>query len=262
VRRRRAGHGDARRALELNRPLLLIAGLGQGAWAWRDVVPLLSDDREVIVFDHRGTGLLNDEPARGSIAELAEDALAEVDGPADVVGLSMGGYIALTIALTRPEIVRSLVLAGTGAGGPDRVRRPAHVAAAFTAGLRLPYDEFARRTMPYTFSEGWTETHPERFEQILAARLERPTPYSTIVEHAEACYAFYRAGCEVERIAAPALVVHGAEDWIVPVENGRRLAERLPDAEFVELPRHGHNLPLEAPETFADLVRGFLERVR
>jgi 3-oxoadipate enol-lactonase len=216
----------------------------------------------VIVFDHRGTGLLNEQPARESIAELADDALAQLDGPADIVGLSMGGYVALTIALTQPGGVRSLVLAGTGAGGSDRVRRPAHVAAAFTAALRLPYDEFARRTMPYTFAGGWTAGHPERFEEILAARMERPSPYSTIEAHAEACYAFYRAGCEVERIETPALVIHGSEDLIVPVENGRRLAERLPNAEYVELAGRGHNLPLEDPETFAAAVVGFLERVR
>ena len=225
-------------------------------------MPLLEGERTVITFDNLGTGLLNDRPARGSIAELAGDALEQIDEPADVVGLSMGGYVGLTLALTEPERVRSLVLAGTGAGGPDRVRRPAHVAAAFTSALRLPYEEFARRTMPYTFSEGWTEANPERFEQILAARMERPTPYSTIEAHAEACYAFYRAGCEVEGIRTPSLVIHGSEDLIVPVENGRTLAERLPNAEYVELAGHGHNLPLEAPETFADAVRGFLERVR
>ena len=92
--------------------------------------------------------------------------------------------------------------------------------------------------------------------------MERPSPYSTIEAHAEACYAFYRAGCEVERIETPSLVIHGSEDLIVPVENGRTLAERLPNAEYVELTGRGHNLPLEAPETFADAVRGFLERVR
>ena len=212
----------------------------------------------MIVFDNRGTGLLNDQPARGSIAELALDARKELHEPADVVGLSMGGYVALTLALTEPEAVRSLVLVGTGAGGPDRVPRPQHVAAAFTAALRLPYEEFARRTMPYTFSPGWTEANPEGFEEILAARLERPTPYATIEAHAEACYAFYRQGCEVERISVPALVLHGSDDLIVPVENGRRLAERLPNAEYVELPGRGHNLMLEDPETFAELVRDFL----
>jgi len=257
VRRRRAGDGDARRAPDLSGPLLLIAGLGQGAWAWRDVVPLL--DREAITFDNRGTGALSSEPARRTIADVAEDALAQVDGPADIVGLSMGGYVAMTIALSRPEAVRSLVLAGTGAGGPDRMRRPKHVADAFFAALRLPYEEYARRTMPYTFSDGWAERNPERFEAILTARLERPTPYSTIEAHADACYAFYRAGCAVERISAPTLVIHGSEDLIVPVENGRMLAERIPGARYVELPGSGHNLPPEEPETFAGLVNEFLE---
>jgi 3-oxoadipate enol-lactonase len=260
VRGRRAGDGDARRApaLSSRAPLLLIAGLGQGGWVWRDVAPLLGPD--AIAFDNRGTGQrVREEPAL-SIAELAEDALAQVDEPAEIIGLSMGGYVALTIALSQPDSVRSLVLAGTGAGGPDRVRRPAPVAAAFTAALRLPYEEFARRTMPYTFSPGWTEANAERFEEILATRLERPTPYATVEAHARACYAFYDEGCEVERVEARALVLHGSEDAIVPVENGRRLARRLPHAVYVELEGSGHNLPLEDPELFAGHVLGFLGR--
>jgi pimeloyl-ACP methyl ester carboxylesterase len=213
-----------------------------------------------IVYDNRGTGLRVGEPAAASIAELAEDALAQIDGPADVVGLSMGGYVALTLALERPGLVRSLFLAGTGAGGPDRVPRPAPVAAAFSSALRLPYEKFARRTMPYTFASGWTDANPERFEEIIAARLEHPSPYETIEAHARACYAFYDEGCDVERIETPAFVLHGAEDLIVPVENGRRLAQRLPNAEYVELESHGHNLPLEDPGLFARSVLGFLGR--
>jgi 3-oxoadipate enol-lactonase len=227
---------------------------------WRDVEPLLAARRRVITFDHRGTGLLNAEPARRTIAELAADARARIDEPVDMVGLSMGGYVALTLALTEPSSVRSLVLTGTGAGGPNRVRRPPHVAAAFTAALRLPYDQFARQTMPYTFAPGWTDANPERFEEVLAARLERPTPYETIEAHAEACYAFYDLGCEVERIRAPALVLHGSDDLIVPVENGRRLAERLPNADYVELEGRGHNVPLEDPKNFAEHVVRFLDR--
>ena len=75
-----------------------------------------------------------------------------------------------------------------------------------------------------------------------------------------ACYRFYDDACEVERIEAPALVVHGDADLIVPVENGRRLAARLTKAEYVELAGSGHNLMLEDPETFAGLVEGWLER--
>jgi pimeloyl-ACP methyl ester carboxylesterase len=62
----------------------------------------------------------------------------------------------------------------------------------------------------------------------------------------------------VEQLDVPALVVHGDEDLIVPVENGRMLAARLPNARYVELPGRGHNVPLEDPDTFNRLVLDFL----
>ena len=241
-------------------PLLLIEGLGQSMWAWREQAPVFARHYRTIAFDTRGTGrsYVPDEPY--GIDELAQDAAEVLDGrAARVVGLSMGGYVALTLALARPELVRSLVLAGTGAGGPDRVPRPKEVRDAYAAAIGLPFDEYGRRTAPMTFSRGWTERNPERFEEILAARLEYPTPENTLEAHLQACYGFYARGCEVERIDAPALVLHGDEDLIVPVENGRMLASRLPNARYVELTGRGHNLPLEDPETFNRLVLEFLE---
>ena len=239
-------------------PLVLIAGLGQGTWVWRDVLPALERARQVKTFEARGTGMLAKVPARESVAAMAADASVELDGPGHVLGFSMGGYVALTLALAEPDRVRSLILVATGGGGPGRVPRPRHVADAFTEALGLPHEEFGRRTMPYTFSPGWTEANPGRFEEIVAARLEHPTPYETLEAHAAACYRFYDEGCAVEQIAAPALVVHGDEDLIVPVENGRLLASRLPNVRYVELPRRGHNLMLEDPQTFARLVLEFL----
>jgi pimeloyl-ACP methyl ester carboxylesterase len=260
VRRRRPGHGDDRRA-PLSEPVLLIAGLGQGAWVWRDAAALLERERPVVLFEARGTGALRDEPARGSVHAMAEDAAALLETPAHVVGLSMGGYVALTLALEQPSLVRSLVLVATGAGGPGRVPRPFHVARAFDEALGTSPEEFARRTMPFTFAPGWTEANPERFEEIVALRVAQPTSYASILAHAEACYAFYRESCEAERVTVPALVVHGDEDLIVPVQNGRMLAARLPDVEYVELTGHGHNLSLEIPDALAGLVSRFLSRV-
>ena len=241
-------------------PLLLIEGLGQSMWAWSEQLPVFARRYRTIAFDARGTGrsLVPEEPY--GIGELAHDAADILDGrSAHVVGLSMGGYVALTLALARPELVRSLVLAGTGAGGPDRVPRPQGVRDAYAAAIGLPFDVYGRTTMPMTFSPGWTERNPERFEEILAARNEHPTPDVTLDAHLRACYAFYSGGCEVERIDVPALVLHGDEDVIVPVENGRMLASRLPNARYIELPGRGHNLPLEDPETFNQLVMEFLE---
>lgn len=239
-------------------PLLLIAGLGQGTWVWRDVLPALERERRVIASEARGTGKLAEVPARDSVAAMAADAAGELPGPAHVLGFSMGGYVAMTLALSQPELVRSLLLFATGGEGPRRVPRPRHVADAFNDALGLPYDDFARRTMPFTFSEGWTDANPDRFEQILAARAEQPTPYATIEAHVDACYTFYATGCEAERITVQTLVVHGDEDLIVPVENGRMLAARLPNVKYAELPGRGHNLMLENPELFARLVAEFL----
>src|SRR5712691_7910162 len=240
-------------------PLLLIEGLGQSMWAWREQVPVFARRYRTIAFDTRGTGRspVPDEPY--GIDELADDAADILDGrPAQVVGLSMGGYVALTLALAQPELVRSLALVATGAGGPDRVSRPKDVRDAYAAAIGLPFDEYGRRTTPLTFSPGWTERNSERFEEILAARLEHPTPEKTLDAHLQACYGFYARECEAERIDAPTLVLHGDADVIVPVENGRMLASRLPNARYVELPGRGHNLLLEDPATFNRLVLEFL----
>jgi 3-oxoadipate enol-lactonase len=240
-------------------PLLLIEGLGQSMWAWREQVPIFARRYRTIAFDTRGTGrsYVPEEPY--GIDELAQDAADVLDGcSAHVVGLSMGGYTALTLALARPDLVRSLVLAGTGAGGPDRVPRPQDVRDAYAAAIGLPFDEYGRTTMPMTFSRGWAERNPERFEEILAARREHPTPDVTLDAHLQACYGFYNRRCEVERIDARTLVLHGDADVVVPVENGRMLASRLPNARYVELPGRGHNLPLEDPATFNTFVLEFL----
>jgi 3-oxoadipate enol-lactonase len=240
--------------------LLLQQGLGQGSWAWRYQVPVFAERFRTIVFDTRGTGRSPVPAEPYGIEELAEDVASILDDrAAHIVGFSMGGYVALTLARARPELVRSLVLAGTGAGGAGRVPRPAHVREAFEASLELPPEEQRRATLPYTFSAGWTEANAERFEEILAATLDHPTPRETIETHMAACYRFYDLGLEVERIDVPALVVHGSEDLIVPTENGRMLASRLPNARYVELAGRGHNLMLEDPQTFNALALDFLD---
>jgi pimeloyl-ACP methyl ester carboxylesterase len=240
--------------------LLLHQGLGQGSWAWRFQVPAFARVFRTIAFDTRGTGRSPHPGEPYGIDDLAADAETILDGRrARVVGFSMGGFVALTLALERPELVHALVLAGTGAGGPDRVRRPAHVREAFERARALPPEEARRVTLPYTFSPGWTEAHPERFEEIVAAALERPTPPETIDAHVAASYAFFARAVEVERIGVPALVLHGSEDVIVPPENGRALARRLPHARYVELEGRGHNVQLEDPDTFNALVLDFLE---
>ncbi len=108
-----------------------------------------------------------------------------------------------------------------------------------------------RRTFPLT-------VRPDRVDALLEENVAHAAPHRTTAAHTRACLRFYEQGAEVERIAMPALVVHGSDDRIVPVENGRRLAARLPHADYVELPGYGHDLAQEAPEELAALIDAFL----
>ena len=272
MRRRRAGHGDDRGAgltqLHVEEhgdgfPLLLIQGLGWAKWPsqlqWADY----AQRRRVLAFDNRGTGL-SDKPAGPySIEQLADDAASVLETrgieQADVYGHSMGGYIALTLALRRPDLVRSLVLVGTGPGGPDHLPPPAETLAVWITADKLSGEEAVRISLPMSFPPGWAEEHPGEFERWVAARLDPPTPRERWLDQARAVDRYKDAGVEVERIDVPALVVHGELDRVVPVSNGRLLAERLPSAELVVLPTAGHAPMLELPQEFSALICRFLD---
>lgn len=245
-------------------PLLVIQGLGYATWASRYQVPALSQRRRLVLFDNRGAGRSCKPPGPYTIELLADDAASVLDELditcAHVLGHSMGGYIALTLALRRPELVGSLVLVGTGAGEPTHEPVPRETLDEWLAHAHLPPRAFARRTMHLSFRPGWTEEHRELYEDLLAARLEHPTPPECWLAQFDAASRFVEEGIPVERIQAPALVVHGDVDRVVPIANGLALAERLPRAELVVFPGAGHLPPLEEPERFNAVVGEFLER--
>ena len=99
---------------------------------------------------------------------------------------------------------------------------------------------------------------PRRFEEIIAARVSDGATLDTMWAHPEAGYGYYSAGVPVELDSTRA-VLHGSEDVVVLPENGRMLAARLPNAEYLELPGVGHNLPLEIPEEIAQRVDSWVK---
>ena len=243
-------------------PLLLIAGLGYASWCWRELQQALAADATTLAFDNRGTGR-SDKPAGPySMPLLADDAAAVLDAAgwpdAHVVGHSMGGYIALTLALRQPQRVRSLILVGTSPGGPDTHPVPPETMETWKLAGTLPPAEYARRSMPTSFAPGWTVSHPREFEAILARRLEFPTPSANWLAQYGACVEYVTHGVDVGAIRRPATVIHGERDRVVPHHNGKLLAQRLPGAKFVSLPAAGHLPMLEDPPAFAELVRAHL----
>jgi len=246
-------------------PVLLIQGLGHSHAGWRFQLEAFGAKRRTIAFDNRGTGRSSKEPGPYSMEQFADDAVAVLDAlgveSAHVVGLSMGGFVAQLVGLRAPERVVSLVLVGTSPGGDEHVPVPPATLDEWTSNAHLAPEEFARRTMHLSYSEGWVEAHPELVEELIAARVEHPTPPECWRAQFAATGPFLVAGVPVEEISAPVLVVHDAADRVVPFVNGLLLARRIPGAELAVVPGCGHAVPLEVPGEFNSLVEAFFERV-
>ncbi len=262
--RTRDGHSLHAEVAGEGAPLLLIQGLGYATWGWERQTPALSESLRVIAFDNRGAGRSDKPDERYSIEMLADDALAVIDQlgsrPAHVLGFSMGGYVALTLAQRHPSAVASLILVATTCGGPESDGLPEATARAWAEASDLAPPEFARRTMPLSFAPGWTDAHPAEFEHFLAARLTHPTPAFAWRRQFEACEEFLERGIEAEAIPQRALVVHGTSDRVLPYANAELLARRLPDAKLLRLDGAGHLALLERSDEINAAILEFVQR--
>jgi 3-oxoadipate enol-lactonase len=240
-------------------PLLLLTGLGYAIWSWQRQLPEWSRRFRCIAVENRGTGRSPKPPGPYSIEQIADDAAEMLDGRrAHVAGFSMGGYVAQMVALRHSDLVERLVLVCTATGGPHVLPTPEETKAAWLANADRPPPEFARATMPLSFRPGWTDEHPDEFERLLRDRLEFPTPPECWRAQYDACLDWGARVTPLEEIEAPALVVHGTADRIVPYENGVELARRLPNARLETFEGAGHLLFIEEPERFNRLVEEFL----
>jgi 3-oxoadipate enol-lactonase len=224
-------------------PVLLIPGLGYASWCWSRQMRPLSRAARVLAMDNRGAGRSGKPPGPYSIDQMAEDAFALVTQrgavPAHVVGASMGGYIAMTLAKHHPEAVRSLILIATTIGGPGSHPVPEETLRAWASATHLGPAGYARATMPLSFAPGWVEEHPDEYEEILTHRLSAPTPVDAWREQFMACTVFLLEGLQ-SLVKHPTVIMHGTADRVVPYENAAHLARVAPNASLVTLEGAGH----------------------
>jgi 3-oxoadipate enol-lactonase len=241
-------------------PILLLPGLGYGAWSFAPQVGALSAGARVLAVDNRGTGQSDKPNGPYSISQLADDAfavLSQFEGaPAHVVGTSMGGYIAMMLALRYPRAVRSLVLVATTRGGAGSRGVPNETLRLWGGASALGPEDYARATMPASLSTEWLHEHPAEYEKILRLRLRYPTPYETWLAQFNACASFLHKGLPEGRIDQPVTIIHGTADRVVPYENAAHLTERLPQASVVTLEGAGHLCWIEE----ADRVNAIIQR--
>ena len=241
-------------------PLLMIMGLGYSLEMWGRVVPALAEHYRVVVFDNRGVGRSDVPPGPYSIVGMAADAEAVMRAAglecAHVLGVSMGGMIAQEFALQYPARVHSLVLGCTAFGGPRAVPASPAVIGIMLARARMDAEDAVRAMVPYIYDAG---TPRERIEEDLALRRQTlPTPEGYMAQ--VMALMLWSSYDRLPAISAPTLVVHGATDELVPPENGRLLAERIPGAELLILPSASHIYFTDQPDASLGATLAFLRR--
>lgn len=237
------------------RAVLLLHGIGGRATLWRATLDALAPGLRPVAWDMPGYdgGAL---PAAMDFPFLAEAAVALLDrlgiDRADVVGHSMGGMVAIEMALAFPARVRSLCLAATSAafGGRDTAFRE-----AFLAARQRPLDE--GRSMAGVATDlvpgmAGPAADPGAVPAAQAAMASVP---EAAYRAALRCLVGFDRRAELGRIAAPTLVIAGGADATAPPPGMARMAAAIPGARFEVLEGIGHLLPLEAPARFHALLR-------
>jgi pimeloyl-ACP methyl ester carboxylesterase len=231
-------------------PVLLIMGLGLSGGSWWRTVPVLARRLAVITFDNRGVGRSRALLHAYSTETMADDAALVLDAAqidrAHVYGISLGGMVAQQLALRHPERVRSLVLGATHAGW-RHARMPEPAVLAFLGQrLWMGHEAAVLASVPFNYSERCRAEHPERIAEDVEQRLAHrfvAQAYRAQMWAASLHDCYGRLG----RIEAPTLVVHGDRDRMIPIENGRQIAARIPGAQLIELNETGHLYPTEEP---------------
>lgn len=243
-------------------PLLLIAGLGFGAWSWFCQIPVFSHTFTTLAFDNRGVGQSDQPDFPYTIPMMAEDAAALLRGlgieRAHVLGHSMGGYIAQELALQHPELVVGLVLVSTSFGGKNAVLMSPETATQMRAELEAEGAEAVlRKGLSLRLSDSFIAERPDIVDQFLALRrMHLPTRIAW--EHQFAACLGFEAESRLAALQAPTLILTGDDDPIVPAENSRLLAERIPNARLVLFPGARHLVFIERAEEFNRTVIEFL----
>src|SRR3954470_15495765 len=239
-------------------PVLLVMGLGLSGGAWWRTVDTLSRDFRVITFDNRGVGRSRGLTPAYTTEALADDAAAVLDAvdvtDAHVYGLSLGGMVAQQLALRHPRRVRSLVLGATTPGGRQARIADDEAMAFFRSRGQLPREEAAWASVAYNYGRRCRERHADRIAEDIRRRLAYNFDEAAYQAQLMAA-AMHNCTSRLNRISVPALVVHGEDDRVVPVENARLIASRLSHGRLHLLPETGHLYTTEAPEADAEVAR-------
>ena len=247
-------------------PLVLLHGGGADMISWEDMVPLLSNDFTVYLYDLRGFGRTERPPEPTlTLPVWTQDLLGFLDAeslaaPA-LVGWSLGGSVVLNFACEYPD--RCSAVIPIGAPGPDKVVQDK---SGFEARQRLAdsgatTEEIIDATFDFTkaaFSQWSRDENPRAVQRIRDMLLRNSAgDYSEMVNALDELADY---GPKLSRLQARTLVICGVEDGRTPPELSEAIHQRVPGSELAMLPDCGHYYGYEKPAETASLIREYLAK--
>ena len=217
----------------------------------------------VVLFDKPGTGLSDPVPAAPTVEQRANDIVAVLDAVgstrATVVGYSEGGYASMLLAATRPERVERLVLVSTSVATEvfdPYPTDPAHLAGMW-ATVADAWKHWGEGRLITALAPTWAEGSPAQLLGVIERTCMSPGMARSVLEGMH--------GIDlrdvVPAIRVPTLVLHSSDETWFPVEMGRDLAARIPDARFAPLEGPDHVFWVHNAQRFADAVEEFVTGV-
>jgi 3-oxoadipate enol-lactonase len=243
-------------------PLVMIRGVGSNVDHWYEQVPDLSQKYQLLVFDNRGIARTSDPGGSFSTKNMAADTVALMEAvgikKAHLLGYSMGGMIAQEFALAYPHKINGLILVATDCGISLRTEARPEYSRLFTEMIRLGTNEAKTSAAGCLFAKQTFKNRPDIIQRYAEVSLRFPASQKTLERQWEAI-TLHDACSRLQNITAPTLVITGSEDVLIPPENSRLLAERIPDAQLRTITGGGHLFVVEQPQQFNEAVLGFLE---
>lgn len=235
-------------------PLVFINSLGTDFRIWKAMVPAFSEGCQILRYDKRGHGLSDCPTGPYTIRDHARDLIGLLDvlqfNRVNLVGISVGGMIALDIAATLPDRVNSLVLCDTGAiiGTPRYWDERIH--SLKTQGLDLMAETIVSRW----FVPDYPEQHPANYRGYV--NMLKRTP---LVGYIATCEAIRDADLRVaaRSIETHTLVLSGSEDAATPPDVCQSLASLLKNARYDQLMGAAHLPCIEQPEAMSAKINKF-----
>ena len=227
------------------------------------IVDGLAATRPVIAVNYRGVGASGGK-APLTVAEMAEDAIAVIRAlgfdEVDLIGFSLGGFVAQDIVRKEPDLIRKLILAGTGPAGGEGIEQVGPVSWPLIIKGMLTFRD-PKYYLFFTSAANSRRAAKDFLERLKERKADRDKPITlaAFLRQLKAIKAWGKqAPQDLSVILKPILVANGDQDIMVPSSNSIDLARRLPNAELVLYEDAGHGGIFQYHETFVKKVLAFL----